>query len=55
MPNLLLEVGFLTNKSEAQLLNKSSYRKEFAKGIYNGIEQYVKNYEQTYLENRSAP
>jgi N-acetylmuramoyl-L-alanine amidase len=55
MPNLLLEVGFVTNKSEAQLLNKSSYRKEFAKGIYNGIEQYVKNYEQTYLENRSGP
>mgnify|MGYP001219315341 CR=1 FL=1 len=50
MPNLLVEVGFLTNKSEAKLLNKSGYRKQMAKGIFEGIDQYIKYYEKKYLD-----
>ena len=50
MPNILVEVGFISNKSEAKLLNKSSYRKQMAKGIYDGISQYIKYYEQKYVE-----
>ena len=44
MPNLLIEVGFLTNKSEAQLLNKSSYRAQIAHAIFKGVEEYVDSY-----------
>ena len=50
MPNLLIEVGFLTNKSEAQLLNKSSYRKQMARGIYNGIDAYIEYYQKKYID-----
>ena len=41
MPNLLIEVGFLTNKAEARLLNKSSYRAQLAQAIFEGIQNYV--------------
>ena len=51
MPNLLIETGFLTNKSEAQMLNKSTYRKKFAKGIYNGISRYIKYYNKKYIND----
>ena len=44
MPNLLIEVGFLTNKSEAQLLNKSYYRAQLAKAIFKGVQEYVESY-----------
>ena len=50
MPNLLIEVGFLTNKSEAKLLNKSSYRKQMARGIYNGIASYIDYYQKKYID-----
>ena len=50
MPNLLIEVGFLTNKSEAKLLNKSSYRKQMARGIYNGIDAYIEYYQKKYID-----
>ena len=51
MPNLLIETGFLTNKSEAQKLNKSTYRKKFAKGIYDGIAEYIKYYNKKYIND----
>ena len=50
MPNLLVEVGFITNKSEAQLLNRSSYRKQMAYGIYQGIANYIQYYEKKYID-----
>jgi N-acetylmuramoyl-L-alanine amidase len=48
MPNLLVEVGFISNKSEAKLLNKSSYRRQMARGIFNGISDYIEYYEKKY-------
>ena len=50
MPKVLIEAGFLTNKSEAQLLNKASYRSEFAYGIFNGLEQYINYYNAQYIK-----
>jgi N-acetylmuramoyl-L-alanine amidase len=44
MPKVLIETGFLTNKSEAQLLNKSSYRSQFAYGIFKGVQSYIESY-----------
>ena len=50
MPNLLVEVGFISNRSEAKLLNKSSYRKQMAYSIYQGIEDYINYYNNKYLD-----
>ena len=44
MPKVLIEAGFLTNKSEAQLLNKSSYRTQMAYGIFKGVQSYIESY-----------
>ena len=45
MPNILVEVGFLSNKSEATKLGKSSYRREIAKSLYDAIAQFKNTYE----------
>ena len=46
MPNVLIEVGFLSNPEEAQKLKKAQYRRQIAKGIYQAILEYKKKYEQ---------
>ena len=46
MPNVLVEVGFISNPTEANLLGKSQYRRNIAKSMYNAIEEYKKKYEQ---------
>lgn len=43
IPSALIELGFLTNKYESQLLQKSEYQKKLAQGIYKGIDQFLKN------------
>ena len=50
MPNLLVEVGFISNRSEAKLLNKSGYRKQMAYSIYQGVEDYINYYNNKYLD-----
>ena len=40
MPSILVELGFLTNKQEAELLQKSSYQKDLAQGICKGIDAF---------------
>jgi len=44
MPKVLIEAGFLTNKSEAKLLNKSSYRTQMAYAIFKGVQSYIESY-----------
>ena len=46
MPNVLVEVGFISNPTEANLLGKSQYRRKIAKSMYNAIEEYKEKYEQ---------
>jgi len=41
MPNVLIEVGFLSNKNESRQLEKTKYRKLIATAIYNAIEEFV--------------
>jgi N-acetylmuramoyl-L-alanine amidase len=40
IPSALVEVGFLSNPSEAQLLRDPSYQKKVAASIYQGILRY---------------
>ena len=51
MPKVLIEAGFLTNKSEAQLLNKSSYRNQMAYGIFKGVQAYIYSYNSQNSQN----
>lgn len=43
MPAALIELGFLSNKREAFLLNDASYRTMLAQGICAGISDYFKH------------
>ena len=43
MPSALVEVGFLSNKREEGLLANGKYQDKLARGIFNGIEQYISN------------
>ena len=38
-PTISVEMGFLTNKQEAELLKKDNYQKRIATGIFKGIER----------------
>jgi len=46
MPNVLIEVGFLTNKNEAKQLNKKQYKRKIAESIFNAIKEYKFNLEE---------
>ncbi|NMB12931.1 MAG: N-acetylmuramoyl-L-alanine amidase [Firmicutes bacterium] len=43
MPAALVELGFLSNKREANLLSTRSYQTKAALGIYNGLVEYFSN------------
>ncbi len=43
MPAVLVEVGYITNPSEAKRLVNDNYRKTMARGMANGIERYFRN------------
>lgn len=45
MPSVLVELGFVTNEEEARLLNDPSYLNKCAVGIYNGIVQFINQFE----------
>ena len=40
IPVTLLEMGFMTNRSDDTYMAKSSNQKKMAKGIANGIDDY---------------
>jgi N-acetylmuramoyl-L-alanine amidase len=44
MPSVLIEVAFISNKYEETLLNKDSFRKKAAEGIYRGIKNFIAKY-----------
>lgn len=43
IPGALVEVGFLSNVNEAQLLNTEDYQQKVAASIYQGIMRYFTN------------
>ncbi len=46
MPSILIEVGFVTNKEEAELLTQSPYLRRIADAIYNGVCDFIVHFEQ---------
>ena len=47
MPNVLVELGFITNKSDHRMLSQSKYRKKMAEAIFDAIVTYKNEYEKT--------
>ncbi len=43
MPSILVEVGFLSNPTEAKRIKSSKYREKVAYFLYQGIKQYMQN------------
>ena len=43
MPAVLVEVGFITNPTEAKRLVSTKYQKQLATGLANGVERYFIN------------
>ena len=44
MPAVLVECGFLSNRSEEKLLRRTDHRERLAEGICRGIVEFVKLY-----------
>ena len=40
MPNVLIEVGFISNPSEEKMLKQNSYKEKIAQAIFEGIKQF---------------
>ena len=47
MPNVLIEVGFISNPSEEKLLKQSSYKQKIAEAIFEGIKKFKYSREKT--------
>lgn len=45
MPNVLVEIGFISNKSEASFLKKNATQMKIAKALFEGIAKYKKDIE----------
>lgn len=43
VPGALVEIGFLSNEEERELLKQSAYQKKMAASIYKGMLRYVEN------------
>lgn len=43
MPSVVIEVGFLSNPEEAELLKDEGYRDRIAKAIFHGVVDYFNN------------
>lgn len=50
MPSILIELGFVTNTEEFQRLQNSSYLLELTRGVYTGIENFVRSFEGFTIE-----
>ncbi len=49
MPNVLFEMGFITNSAEEQKLAQNEYRQRIAEGLFNAIMQFRDKYEGAML------
>ena len=54
MPAVLLECGYLSNRSEEKLLRKSEHREQLAQGISAGVVAFVREYERRINGNNHS-
>lgn len=47
MPSVLIELGFVSNKEEAALMNTAEYLDKLTLGIYNGLTAFVTHFEKS--------
>ena len=47
MPSVLLELGFISNREEAERLSSDDYLNKIASGIYNGIYMFIDRFEKS--------
>ncbi len=47
MPSILVEVAFISNPKEENMLRNPNFQKRMAEGIYNAIALYKRNYERS--------
>lgn len=47
MPSVLVEVGFVSNQQEAELLTDESYLRKVSAGIYNGLTSFIAHFERS--------
>lgn len=45
MPNILVETGFISNPYDAKILKTSAYQYKIARGIFEGLKQFKRDYE----------
>lgn len=50
MPSILIEVGFVTNPEEFARLQDEAYLLELTQGIYTGVENFVRSFEELVIE-----
>jgi len=48
IPSVLIEVGFLSNQREEQLLKSASYQAKFLHGVVGAVDSYFANYTNLY-------
>ena len=48
MPAVLVETGFLTNRTERKRLLSNKYQESVAEGICAGIKTYIQSIDQAY-------
>jgi N-acetylmuramoyl-L-alanine amidase len=54
MPNVLVELGYLSNKKEEQLLRSQDGQQKIADAIFQGIKDYKLQYERSLNEGMSS-
>ncbi len=45
MPNILVETGFISNPYDAKILRTSAYQYKIARGIFEGLRRFKRDYE----------
>ena len=45
MPNVLIEMAFISNREEEKLLRDPAFRKKIARSIFDGIKKFKEKYE----------
>ena len=49
MPAVLVELGFISNKNDFQILSNKKHQQKMAENIFNAFCKYKKNYDKEYI------